>query len=330
MSVTRTILWITLVCSPLWFARVGAAAEIDVKDLFEKISQTRRELDFRGVMRYWRGNEVSSLAVAHRYVHGVEQERLIAREGKAREILRRDEVLLCYLPGGEMILRPEVPGISFLTGLRQGKEVSAAHYAVSQVGTERQAGYLADKLMVMAADSYRYSHLLWLERDSSLLIKSMTLDAAGNALERFEFDELELRPRFDEAEFAGLGRLDAPLPGGVEGSAASVSDPTAEPVVVWSVAWLPPGFVPLAASGVSGEGFTGSVSFADGVTGFSVFVEPLLAGAMPEGSSMTGATGAVTRHLRDVGLAVTVVGEVPLVSAVKVADNVRHLGPTGK
>ncbi|MDX1799676.1 MAG: MucB/RseB C-terminal domain-containing protein, partial [Marinobacter sp.] len=67
-----------------------------------------------------------------------------------------------------------------------------------------------------------------------------------------------------------------------------------------------------------------AIAFSDGLAGFSVFVESLDPIKMPTGASRIGAT---TVYMRQVALAgqdflITVVGEVPPETAMKVAESV--------
>jgi sigma-E factor negative regulatory protein RseB len=313
---------------------LAALPELTVDALFEYISQSRKQLDFRGVILYSRGDEMNSLKVVHRFVNGEEQERLVVMDGMQREILRRGDLLLCILPGSsEVLLSPDIPGASFTTTfLPVGAEVGI-HYEVSLVGIERQAGFPAQKILVMAKDEYRYSHMLWLEKDSGLLMKSVTADASGKPLERFQFTELSLHPDFEEKEFDGIQTLTLqqhPDPASTVNirASAAATDGNQDAPLTWKAGWLPDGFVALAnASDMVPGNYRGTVSYADGIASFSVFVEPLGSEAMPEGVSRTGATGAVTRHLKlsGTGMAVTVVGEIPLVTAIKVADNIHSV-----
>jgi sigma-E factor negative regulatory protein RseB len=89
----------------------------------------------------------------------------------------------------------------------------------------------------------------------------------------------------------------------------------------WTLGWRPEGFQP-AATPRSGSGK--AVAFSDGLASFSVFVESVAGTGMPSGTSRIGATTVYMRQLAkgQADFLVTVVGEIPLKTALKVAESV--------
>ena len=87
---------------------------------------------------------------------------------------------------------------------------------------------------------------------------------------------------------------------------------------VWRVAWLPDGFRPVRAAG-------NRLHFSDGLATFSVFVEPSGAAAMPDMTTTVGGTVVITRRVKNTGPQITVVGEVPVRTARRVAESVEPL-----
>jgi sigma-E factor negative regulatory protein RseB len=95
--------------------------------------------------------------------------------------------------------------------------------------------------------------------------------------------------------------------------------------LLWQPLWLPKGFQPTSVLNTASAHPASSRAYSDGLAALTVFAEPLaLAGAI-EGSRKKGATLAVSRQLEyDNQLyLITVVGEVPMETAVQVAASVR-------
>jgi sigma-E factor negative regulatory protein RseB len=90
----------------------------------------------------------------------------------------------------------------------------------------------------------------------------------------------------------------------------------------WTLEWQPDGFI-AAAAPRSGKGK--AVAFSDGLAAFSVFVEPARKIVMPTGASRIGATTIYMKQLEvdNVDFFVTVVGEIPPMTARKVAESVK-------
>jgi len=191
-------------------------------------------------------------------------------------------------------------------------------YQPELVGDDRIAGYDVVKLGLRARDDLRYSHQLWLEKSTGLLVKSHVRSVGGEVLEHFQFTSLEITDSLPDSEFIVR----------TEGEAIKrdlkpeqASSPAAR-MDGWTLEWRPDGFVP-AASPRSGKGQ--AVAFSDGLAAFSVFVEPARKMAMPTGASRIGATTVYMKQINvdDVAFFVTVVGEIPPTTARKVAESVK-------
>ncbi|RMF19950.1 MAG: transcriptional regulator [Gammaproteobacteria bacterium] len=317
VGVTRRIgitvlLWSLLL--PAW----GMAP--DARNWLMKMTQARQQASFEGVFVYSRGNDMTSMRILHRNVAGLEQERLIALDGDRREIVRTGDQVICVFPDQRQVaLRQALPGGPF-GGAILGVEPMDKFYDVNVVGTDRVAGVEAVELALMARDAWRYSYRLWLEKQTGLLVKSLILDHDGDALEHFHFTSLTLDPVFDDKAFQ--------VPDGrqVVQHVTDVASAQAEgPGKRWAPGWLPDGFV-RATTEISGKPDpmdTLAQTYSDGLAALTIFAEPADE-AMPEGGMRMGASVAYTtvRRLNGDKRRITVVGEVPLATARKIALSV--------
>ncbi|WP_339803358.1 MucB/RseB C-terminal domain-containing protein [uncultured Marinobacter sp.] len=308
---------LALLAAPLTAAADSETAEAWLMKLGPALKMT----SYRGVFVYSRGDQVSSMMIAHRYRNGQVEERLVLQDGASGEILRRGNRVVCVLPEhGRIQLDQVIPSGPFAEAFASQLVPMASWYAPQVLGDDRIAGYSSVVIALNPRDQHRYGYRLWLEKQTGLLLKSQVRQGE-DVLERFQFTMLEITDDLPDSDFEiqSEGRtteLSSPL------------EPDAEKadrhnrMAGWSLGWRPAGFVP-SASPRTGRGQ--AVAFSDGVAAFSVFVEPVGDLAMPTGVSRIGATSVYMHHVTDnpgANLLVTVVGEIPPATAMKVAESV--------
>ena len=273
---------------------------------------------YRGVFVYARGDQVSSMQIAHRYRDGMVEERLVLQDGASGEIVRKGMRVVCVLPDhGRIQLDQVIPSGPFAEAFSHQLMPVSQWYQPELVGDDRIAGYDVVKLGLRARDDLRYSHQLWLEKSTGLLVKSHVRSVGGEVLEHFQFTSLEITDSLPDSEFIVQTEGEAIKR---ELKPEQTSSPAAR-MDGWTLEWRPDGFVPAAAPR-SGKGQ--AVAFSDGLAAFSVFVEPARKMVMPTGASRIGATTVYMKQLSvdDIAFFVTVVGEVPPTTARKVAESV--------
>jgi sigma-E factor negative regulatory protein RseB len=296
--------------------------------MLERMATSFRSLNYRGMLTYQQGQQISSVRIEHVVVDGKEQARVVHLDGDEREILRRGHAVQCAHVGNRVLGfdagHPEAPTLS-------GAEVQSvvplpSYYAVEHDGEERVAGRVGSRLRVSPRDPYRYGMTLVLDQATSLLLKSETMDGAGRVLERFQFVAVEIG---DEANAAALhpetadpSILDVQEKDGMHGAAVA---PDSERKFDWTVSWLPEGFA-LASREVRGIGGDSAAvemqMYTDGLAVFSIFVEKLdQSDSAPAGHASQGATVAYMTERGPDNL-VTVVGEIPIATAQLVANAV--------
>src|SRR5690606_24114323 len=187
-----------------------------------------------------------------------------------------------------------------------------------RAGLDRVAGRDGVRIDVEPLDSHRFGYSLWLDETSGVLLKSQTNPAEGDPLEVFEFVSVDIGNPVPLSAFEPDARL-------LE-SAIELAPPPAVAETVadtgWETRWLPEGFrqAGRATSRLDKPERSARV-FTDGLAAFTVFFEP----GRPKVQETTrahGATVAVNRSLADGKAMVTVVGEIPLATASRIAENV--------
>ncbi|MFT7339038.1 MAG: sigma-E factor negative regulatory protein RseB [Marinobacter maritimus] len=292
----------------------------------EQLGPALNMTSYRGVFVYARGSSVHSMQIAHRFHNGIVEERLVLQDGGSGEIVRRDMNVVCVLPEqGKVRLDQVIPSGPFAEAFASQLIPVSRWYSAELKGEDRIAGYDVITVALTAKDRHRYSHRLWLEKSTGLLVKSHVRAAGGEVLEHFQFTSLEITDDIPdgELEIRTEGREVSRTLGDAGqrlGSQDGLSK--ASRMHGWHLGWRPEGFEPAAAP-MSGNGQT--VAFSDGLAAFSVFVESAGRVSMPTGATRIGATTIYMHQLQSGNQAVlvTVVGEIPPAAARQVAESVQ-------
>jgi negative regulator of sigma E activity len=159
------------------------------------------------------------------------------------------------------------------------------------------AGRATQRLTLRPRDTLRLTHLIDMDSETGLALAMATVGSEGKMLERYEYASVHYQSasRLDSAEVAQRG---------YERGRSVV-----------------PGYFVL-----SEDSDRGVFVVSDGLATASIFVEPLPPGApLGEGAVIEGATLTYTRGVRSAagGLLISVLGEVPVVTARLLADAVR-------
>lgn len=307
------------------FADAADSQETEAESWIRKMAEARRMQNYEGVFVYGRGDEVSSIRILHRFKDGNEQERLVHLDGEKREILREGNRVFCVIPGKEVMELEQSLLSSPFSGFDAEHSLpSREQYHMTLAGVGRIAGFDAVKVAVTARDEFRHSYLLWLDRKTALPLKSLVVDKQGEVLERMQYTSLEVGEEIDDSEL----NLELLPPGRKHARKESLVSSQGETDQRWILHWLPDGFKksPYQIKRVAANGRkVDTAVYSDGLSAFSVFVENLGSETVSHGISQLGATIAYSR-MEVVGnhnYMVTVVGEVPLVTARQVADSIR-------
>lgn len=314
-GISSRLMWLVLL-TPLWsMASSVSELKVEPRVWLDKMSHSQRELSYQGTFTYEQAGSIKAMRIAHAVVNGEEFERLEHLDGKENRVIRRGHGPDC-IHSGDTLLR--------LYKKQSNLKGAVDHfYDFSVVGRSRVAGRSVVELAVMPRDKHRFGHRLSLDESTGLLLRSIRYGTNNQVLERFQFVELSLGGELPEALFSG------PL------SSQSLSnhrvqhiDPTIDrsaKVATWKIDWLPGGFkyAPKSLAVNSLEMMT----FTDGLTAFSVFVEPhqqkdVSSGI--QGRAQRGATMAYSRAilLGGTSFRVTVVGEIPHLTAERIAASV--------
>jgi sigma-E factor negative regulatory protein RseB len=296
----------------------------DAQDQLKRLAQAEQQQSFQGTFVYERNGSFSTHRIWHRVVDGKIRERLLQLDGSAQEVLRVDGLTQCVsgalVPGVTNI--PDSPAHAF-----DAAKLSS-WYDIAMAGKSRVAGRPAVIVTLTPRDQHRYGIELHLDTETGLPLKSLLLSDKGQLLERFQFTELNTaNTPTDEmlSPSADCKQVDA-IKAKIEPQKAAVA---------WHSDWLPPGFELSSAAArkdPDSKSLVTSLMYDDGLARFSVFIEPVEGAAVTDIRTQLGPTVAVSRRLNTPkgDAMVTVVGEIPMGTAERIALSMRSDAATVK
>ncbi|UVE18777.1 MucB/RseB C-terminal domain-containing protein [Pseudomonas sp. LS44] len=295
-----------------WLALPAHAT--DAQDWLLRMNEAERQQSFQGTFVYERNGSFSTHSIWHRVEGGGKvRERLLQLDGASQEVVRVDSQVQCV---SGALADQLTDGQPWLSRSFDPKQLEA-WYDLRVMGDSRVAGRPAIVLAVTPRDQHRYGFELHLDRESGLVLKSLLLNEKGQLLERFQFSHLETTAPSDDE-----------LKPGSACSPVKVVEATKTLPDAWRSEWLPPGFslnrILERKSAVSSEPVV-CLIYGDGLARFSVFLEPLHGVTVEDARTQFGPTVAVAKRMttNDGDVMVTVVGEIPLGTAERVALSMR-------
>ncbi len=311
-NIWRYVLLLVLMASALFAAaRVAAAvcpaADAEALALLEKMARSLQQVSYHGVVTFQRGDDMQVMEVSNSVVDGLSTERLAELTGQGAEVVRIKHPLTCIHPGHKLL--------TVGAGLQGDGCGMAAYYRFSVAPGGLVAGRQSVQVQIEPRDMYRYGYVMELDRETGLLLKSVTVGRGNKILEKLQFASLSFTQDMSATAMAHVVHKARHT----EPGTAQLSTGSAGPA--WTVNWLPQGFT---ATDQPAEG-SGRRTYTDGLTVFSVFLELLSEAIRPgEGVFRTGGTISYTRGMQLAGqsVLVTVIGEVPINTARMVADSI--------
>lgn len=288
----------------------SAAISAEVANLLQKMATGPKTLNYQGSFTYQHKDNpaLQSFRILHWVEGGVEHERLQHMNGVEREFVREGKSLECNSLGTQL-LQGKIS--QFGANLARLDQL----YKFEILGPERVAGREATGLLALPLDKFRHSSLLSIDNETGLVLKSWLVDESSRPLERYQFIDLDLSPDLENMK-QPLAKIHKDANAQIDCNPESLKQPEH-----WRLAWIPSGFAFVGQRQVKQK--IDMLMYTDGLTSFSVFIEQS-AGVVPEGVAQRGATLAIMDALNYQGKTyrVTVVGEIPVITAQKIAQNI--------
>ena len=288
----------------------------EAQDAIKRLAQADLQQNYQGTFVYERNGSFSTHRIWHRVADGKVRERLLQLDGSAQEVLRVSGMTQCV--SGSFVPGVENPPQSSAHVLDARK--LSAWYDLKVVGASRVAGRPASIVAITPKDQHRYGVELHVDDATGLTLKSLLLSDKGQLLERFQF-----------TEFDPVTPTDQHLQASAECKPVTAVRSQPQPVIStvdWRSDWLPDGFElnssALRKDPASGAQVT-SLMYGDGLARVSIFIEQINDAAAADIRTQLGPTVAVSRRLTTPqgDVLVTVVGEIPLGTAERIALSMR-------
>lgn len=295
-----------------WLSMPAFAADADA--WLQRLAAAEEKQSYHGTFMYERNGSFSSHAVWQLIENNQLRERLLQLDGPAAEVLLVDGRVQC----ASKQLASQVRDMKPWQQTQLDPQVLGQWYDFQLLGESRVAGRATMALGVRPKDQHRYGYELHLDRETALPLKSLLLNESGQLLERFQF--IQFSP--DDVQSADVEAGAACQPVSLAAEEAKDTAPQ------WRSDWLPDGFQLLDSSvrpSPASDERVAWLTYGDGLARFSVFLEPLRGAVVEDARNQMGPTVAVSKRLTtaDGDVMVTVVGEVPLGTAERVALSMR-------
>lgn len=312
----------------LWassFEALAQGAGGDALHWLQRVQSAALRLNYSGTFVYMQqGGQPQTSRITHLYENGQERERLEVLDGSPLIVFRSNEHLKSYAPDTKTVTveKRAVKG-SFPALVTDQAAAIAEYYEVRKGEIGRVAGMDCQTIHLEPRDRMRYSHKLWAEIGSGLLLRAQMINERGEVVEQIAFTQIEIG--------GGAERYASRLGRQKVGRDWRTSTTQVEPVRLADAGWLIenpfPGFRKILElkRGI-GAVEVGQVVFSDGLASVSVFVEPVRGGAAAaDGLSSQGSVNVYRRRIGD--YQVTVLGEAPPACITRIARAIEYRPP---
>ena len=309
-----------------WMVVLGVLPGVAVADensrealaMLEKMAEASSKVNYSGTFMFQHGGQSETSRIAH-FVNpaGGVLERLETLDGPAREVIRTNDQVTCYLPSSKVVLVDPRGSRQFPVRVEQIQEI-VQHYRVVKGDMDRVAGHECQWVALLPKDALRYSRRFCAEVNTGLPLRARTSNEKKETLESFAFSTLTLGGSFRrELVQSKYATVSTRQNWRVDRTALTASDSGDSG---WVVHNQPAGFRKLMELRRSMAGKKGTVShlvFSDGLAAVSIFIEP---NAASEKKQMLRHQGAVHIYSRAIsGYTVTVLGETPAETVMQFA-----------
>jgi sigma-E factor negative regulatory protein RseB len=248
-----------------------------------------------------------------------EYEKLETLEGPAREIIRNNENVTCYLPDSKTVIIEKRTSRQFPALLPEQLTGITDNYTVTKAGQDRVAGHDCQVIALEPKDNLRYGHRYCAELASGLALRARTFNEKGDMVDLFVFTQLVIGSGVNKdmlkSRFAGVSQS-----WHVDRAALDRSESAADSG--WGLKSPLAGFRKLTEMRRSIAGRATPVShivYSDGLAAVSVFVEPMPKSPPAAGAAYQGAVNIYVKSSAD--QMVTVVGEAPARTVKQIAES---------
>jgi sigma-E factor negative regulatory protein RseB len=274
----------------------------------QKMADAARHMAYEGVFVVRQGDAMQTLSVSNRPAGQGNESRLMALDGVQREVRCSVTGAVTLVADGNQIrMEKRLNSRHFPDLLPANPRALVNWYEVRLGGAERVAGLDCRNVEILPRDAFRWGYVLCAEKDSSLPLKAVVVNAGYQPLMQYAFAEVKLGVAPKVASGPALPEMPEP------------AHPLESEQVVAKA--LPPGFTRIAAVTRHLPNMSGEVQhwvFSDGLTLISLFLSP---SSKPvdtvKGTSKHGMVNLMRRQVGD--FQATVLGDAPWAAVETIA-----------
>ncbi|RUO68767.1 MucB/RseB C-terminal domain-containing protein [Idiomarina ramblicola] len=286
-------------------------------DWFNRMAEALTELNFESSLVYVHGDQIEP----YQWLQGNDPqtgstELLIQMNGPDFRILRVDDrVGHFHTSANNYALKSNTITAIFPAAFSESFDRLNHSYQITVGGGARVLGRNAQHIRILSRDNQRYSYALWIDRKHGMPLKMIMLNQSGDIVEQVQLTSLSVR---DSAPEIMKEIKNIEMPPLLED--LRVETPTNYPV---EPQWAPKGFKLLSRQShtlVVDSTPVDHYLFSDGLAEYSVYVAELTEGMETDLALSSSQTLFSKRHN---DFLVTVVGQVPLSMAQRIATEVK-------
>uniref|UniRef100_UPI002AC8684A MucB/RseB C-terminal domain-containing protein n=1 Tax=Aeromonas veronii TaxID=654 RepID=UPI002AC8684A len=291
--------------------------------LLQQMQSAVQQQNFELSMVKARQGRLEPIRISHAVINGKEVAHLSYLDGKAIEYLQRQNEYTFFENSHDPYTLKDArfPGI-WSTLVKMPLAQVLESYDPVLAGRSRVAGVVAQVVRLVPKEADKYGFVLWIDEQSHLLLRIDMVEREGNLVEQVLGVELDLQSK-PAPWLVKLANSKQP-------PALALEDayPAPQQQLNWQITWLPDGFKVLSQDRhqlVTTSMPVDYMMLSDGLVDLSVYVSRVdPKQAVRQQLIRQGATSLVS-YVNEVGVEITVVGEVPAETAKRIAESVQPL-----
>jgi len=297
----------------LWLVSSAALAEKTPIDWLNSMDSAHQKLNFTIPMVHLEPNSVQTYLFEHGVSNNKQVVYMAALSGPVRHSYRVDNKVTYLEPES----RPYTINASKIVGASPALFVGKIqhiidNYSMTMVEKGRIAGRVTQLIRLKAKDGDRFSYILWLDLETSLLLRYDLFDLDNNLVEQVQAVGLNLNTEPSE----NIIQLSMRPSDQVHALTTTQQDK-------WTFNWLPNGFVVQASDSHRVDKALSAVEYvmlSDGLSQVSVYIAKAITAEIP--AKLQTNSGITMANKRYGQYDVTVVGRIPYNTALKIANAV--------
>ncbi|HVK54377.1 MAG TPA: MucB/RseB C-terminal domain-containing protein [Burkholderiales bacterium] len=276
---------------------------------------------YSGIYIHQYGGRMETSRITHIADESGEHEKLETLDGPPREIIRRNDEIICYMPDAKVIKLDRKRARKFFPGLLSNISNVTENYSAKLGEIDRVAGFDCQVVVLDPKDSYRFGHRFCAELNSGLMLRATMISDRTDVLEHFVFTQVGIGSPINR-DLLKPSYADKKTGWQTDRSALQEAS---GPDSGWYVKSLPAGFKKIVEVKRAMSGRADPVIqqiYSDGLASVSVFIETSQPGDSQRlGLVQQGGYTFYVRSIEDQPFSIKVLGEVPRNSLQQIGNS---------